>query len=201
MITYTMTNRDKIIFTYVKRNRELVRIESSNEYIDTLSSMYSKLVAIRTDLSYKIKYRDEITLKELRENLDRLLKNRSHNRLFKHMVGYMLKIELGKNKNNPHVHLLIFLNGQKANPLASTWYSEQIGKYWKKIITKGKGCYDNCHKRCYMKNYLGLLDEEKIIALKSSTIPYFSKDFEVLKDEDGKILVTVRKGKIIKNRE
>ena len=52
------------------------------------------------------------------------------------------------------------------------------GKYWCEYITKGKGCYENCNRREYKNNGIGMVDytdEEKINNLKKHAVSYFYK--------------------------
>ncbi|QNM90516.1 hypothetical protein HOO34_01915 [Aliarcobacter cryaerophilus] len=67
-------------------------------------------------------------------------------------------------------------DGNKVQKAA--YKADQIGKYWSEDITKGKGCYENCNRREYKNNGIGMVDytdEEKINNLKKHAVSYFYK--------------------------
>jgi hypothetical protein len=105
-----------------------------------------------------------------------MLDNRRNNKtVFGNNLGYIIKKEVSDN-GNPHLHALFFEDGNKVQKAA--YKADQIGKYWNEDITKGKGCYENCNRREYKNNGIGMVDytdEEKINNLKKYAVSYFYK--------------------------
>lgn len=160
------------------------RIDSTEEYINSLGNKHSKLNIIRVDLGYKKPHSQTITLKEANNDLKHILNNtRSKPSIFEHQEGYIFKKEYTEDKG-VHFHALFIYDGQKVQK--SSFKADQIGKYWEEI-TKGKGSYHNCHRNAYERNGIGILehnDSDKRKILYDTVIPYLCKeeqDIEPLK--------------------
>ena len=139
-------------------NKKTRRRQNSNEaYIDALLANYSKLCAVRLDLSYKKPYSEEITLEEATKDLNRLLNNRrSKPSIFEHNIGYIVKKEYTEDKSI-HLHAFFMFDGQKV--LKDAHKADEIGNYFVNDITKGKGTYYNCNRNDYKNNHaIGILD-------------------------------------------
>ena len=144
-------------------NKKARRRQNSNEaYIDALQANYSKLCAVRLDLSYKKPYSEEITLEEATKDLNRLLNNRrSKPSIFEHNIGYIVKKEYTEDKSI-HLHAFFMFDGQKV--LKDAHKADEIGNYFVNDITKGKGTYYNCNRNNYPEHEIGMLvqrDREK----------------------------------------
>jgi len=157
------------------------RLESTVEYIDALSSNYSKLNVVRIDLGYK---KDEnkkvnVSLDKANSDFNRMMNNRRGKpSIFKDMVGYVCKKEYTKDKG-VHFHTIFLYDGQKVQK--DTFKGMQIGKYWEEEITDNEGSHYNCNKN--KKNYkqlgIGMLeysDTEKRKILDEEVISYLCKD-------------------------
>lgn len=152
------------------------RKESTEKYIDALIENNSKLCAIRVDLKYKQEFAKDVSLDTINKDLKRMLDNRRNNKtVFGNNLGYIIKKEIS-DKGNPHLHALFLEDGNKVQKAA--YKADQIGKYWSEDITKGKGCYENCNRREYKNNGIGMVDytdKEKINNLKKHAVSYFYK--------------------------
>ncbi len=152
------------------------RKESTEKYIDALLENNSKLCCVRVDLKYKQEFAKDVSLDTISKDLKRMLDNRRNNKtVFGNNLGYIIKKEVSDN-GNPHLHALFFEDGNKVQKAA--YKADQIGKYWNEDITKGKGCYENCNRREYKNNGIGMVDytdEEKINNLKKHAVSYFYK--------------------------
>ena len=152
------------------------RKESTEKYIDALLENNSKLCAIRVDLKYKQEFSKDVSLDVINKDLKRMLDNRRNNKtIFGNNLGYIIKKEVSNN-GNLHLHALFFEDGNKVQK--ATYKADQIGKYWREDITKGKGCYENCNRREYKNNGIGMVDytdEKKINNLKKHAVSYFYK--------------------------
>ena len=62
--------------------------------------------------------------------------------LFKHLIGYVWRIEYG-HKSGFHVHVALAFDG--AHVHKHEWLAQEIGMYWVNEITKGRGRFHNCN--------------------------------------------------------
>jgi len=161
----------------MSRKQSNDRLESSIKYVDALSYIYSKLNVIRVDFGYKSEYSAKMTLKQVNEDITRMLNNRrSKPSIFEHNVGYIIKKEFTEDKHI-HIHTLFFFDGQKIQK--DSFKAEQIGAYWQEIITEEKGSFHNCHRNTYEQNGIGMLnyaDHKKRQILNERVISYLCKD-------------------------
>jgi hypothetical protein len=119
----------------VKKNyKECVR------QIDKLFSKYARLVVLRIDFGYK--KGQNVNIEDLVKDIDHIHKNKRHNKLFDHLVGYINKIEFGLDKGM-HAHALLFYDGSKRRPDSDIYFAKEIGEYWVNQITNGRGVYWN----------------------------------------------------------
>ena len=158
-------------------NKKARRRQNSNvAYIDALQANYSKLCAVRLDLSYKKPYSEEITLEEATKDLNRLLNNRrSKPSIFEHNIGYIVKKEYTEDKSI-HLHAFFMFDGQKV--LKDAHKADEIGNYFVNDITKGKGTYYNCNRNNYPEHGIGMLDHRDTEKRKhlDKAMAYLSKD-------------------------
>ena len=142
---------------YQNANRIFSR---SKKYIDNLFDHHSKLLVIRIDLSYQTNKKYLITKNLLTEHRKKLYKAINQHPLFKQCVGYMIKLEYGRNKGF-HYHTLFFFNGQKV--YKDIVIAKMIGEYWANIITKGNGLYFNCNyqKERYRELGIGMINRKE----------------------------------------
>ena len=160
------------------------RKKSSEKYIDAILDNNSKVCGVRVDLKYKQEFSKDMTLEDMSADVKRMLDNRRNNEtVFGTNIGYIMKKEISKNKNG-HIHALFFDDGNKVQKAA--YKADQIGNYWSDNITKGKGCYENCNRRKYQNNGIGMTnytDKEKINNLKEYAAAYLCKTDEQSIDE------------------
>ena len=145
------------------------------------------------DLSYLVQFDEQnnrtrhlVTFEEVKADLYRLLSNKRHNAMFKHLVGYVWKLEYGDMKGH-HYHLLLFFKGSEVN--GDFKKGREIGEYWRDVITKGRGYYFNCNgkKNDYAHLGIGMIhaDKEEDAHLRFNLIhyvlPYLIKSDQYLK--------------------
>lgn len=159
-----------------KKTNSNTRRESTKQYIDELSNIYSKLNVVRVDLSYKKPYSNTMTLEDANRDLSRMFSNmRSKPSVFKDKVGYVCKREYTKDKG-VHFHTIFIYDGQKVQK--STFKAKQIGEYWVQV-TDEHGSYHNCHLNSYERNGIGILhhgDIDKRKILEEDVVSYLCKD-------------------------
>jgi hypothetical protein len=117
------------------------------KYADSLldNSYYqgcARLVVLRIDLFYQKHYADSMSVVEIAKDLDHLFENKRCNSLFDFMKGYIAKLEYGADKG-AHWHVIFFFDGSKKKNSSHIKLTEDIGEYWIKVITKGRGDYWN----------------------------------------------------------
>lgn len=154
-------------------------VKSTSTYIDQLLENHSKIQVIRLDLSYTKEHAREASLEDINQDLKHLLNNRrTKPSIFENMVGYIAKREYTEDKG-PHIHSIFVFDGQKV--CKDAYKGDQIGEYWKKEITDGKGIFHNCNreKEKYAECALGMIDhtdDAKRTVLKEKAIAYLCKD-------------------------
>jgi hypothetical protein len=127
-----------------------------NKYVDALFERYSRLLVLRVDLSYS-KDHSKTTQDQAKRDREHLLKNTRSNKLFNDMVGYIWKLEHGPEKGF-HYHVMFFFDGSKVREDVTR--AILIGRYWKEIITQGRGLYFNCNagKHNYKSCGIGMVN-------------------------------------------
>ncbi|MEN6082864.1 YagK/YfjJ domain-containing protein [Chromobacterium piscinae] len=145
---------------------------------------YKRVLAIRVDLSMREEHQLSCSSMEFNEYKNRLWNNRRHNKIFQHCIGWIWKIEF-TNKCNYHCHCLFLYDADAVR--SDIYYSNKIGRYWVKNITREKGTYYNCnrYKNQYKRLGIGkinLNDAEELGNLNNSVISYLIKEDELIRD-------------------
>ncbi|MCP2069877.1 YagK/YfjJ domain-containing protein [Pseudomonas laurylsulfatiphila] len=130
------------------------------EYVEALFERYSRLLVLRIDLSYS-KENSKTTQAEATQDRERLFENARSNKMFDDMVGYIWKLEHGREKGF-HYHVMLFFDGSKVREDITK--AIQIGRYWTNVVTKGRGLYYNCNaaKRLYKSCGIGMVDHADV---------------------------------------
>ena len=166
-------------------------IFSMRSYVDGLFNLYSKLLVLRVDLSYKRDRASVIDIADLKKDVNRFLGNRrSKTSIFNSMVGYILKYEYGSDKG-PHCHAIFFLDGNLVRH--DEYIADLIGQYWSDVIARGDGLYYNCNRSKHQYSHLGIgmiayWDDAKRHSLLEHVIGYLDKteqSIEMMDDEKG----------------
>jgi len=115
-----------------------------------ISDKYSRILVVRVDLAYPIKYQDQIGIEDFSNDMDVLrTRLRDQDTIFNGLVEYAWALEQGESKGY-HCHLLLAYKGsQRRN---AYWVADQVGKLWSKI-TNSQGCHFNCHTQDYLKQF------------------------------------------------
>lgn len=154
------------------RGRLSVRVRAATAYLNKLFESYARLMVVRVDL-YPKKYDAKMLLQnpdraiqeassdpqKLISDVERLLNNRRHNKLFEHCVGYILKIEYARDRGW-HAHAVFLYDGHQVQN--DSYYSNEIGNYWADVITNGEGAFWACNRAKSLSRYpvvgVGLID-------------------------------------------
>jgi hypothetical protein len=173
-------------------------------YIGELFDTYSKLNVVRLDLSYKMETAENITTKEVKQDLNRLLNNRRHNKtVFGECVGHIVKLENGDETNANHLHAMLFFNGHKKDN--GTYKAFQIGKYWEDTITNGNGTHHSCNADESKYKHFGVgminhFDTDKRNILTTMVTTYFAKEEQKVNDGSEPSQRTLFKGIVTKKK-
>lgn len=97
--------------------------------------------------------------------------------LFKHLVGYLWRIEFGLEAGY-HVHVVLFFDGSRVHKHA--WLASQIGAWWESV-TSGRGSFHNVNKdwsESDPKYGIGMIDYDNALRrknLKERVLKYLCK--------------------------
>ena len=132
------------------RYSESVNTRNLVERMEQVVKRYSRILVVRVDLAYPLRYQDQVGIQEFNEDM-RVLRTRlsDKDRIFSGLIEYAWALEQGKDKGY-HCHLLLVYKGherQKAYGIA-----RRIGDIWGNI-TSGKGSYFNCHDPKYLQQF------------------------------------------------
>lgn len=165
---------------YSRRRKDQQRgvnknLASLRHFLNAMLKSHARLVVVRVDLSYR---GDVIVdFDRAKSDRERLLRNMRHKpSIFGSLLGYVIKLEFGKDKGF-HFHCAFFFDGAKCREDISL--GRMIGEYWCQSITHGQGIYFNCnrYKDQYNRCGMGVVnyhDSDKIMALHKA-LEYFAK--------------------------
>lgn len=137
-------------------------LKGITNYIRHLFNQHARLLVIRLDLSWAKAHSGSITPEIAKQQRQQLMRNMKRNRLFKHVMGTVWKLEYGSERGF-HYHTLFFLDGNKAR--SDINICAQFGEYWTSVITEGKGAYFNCNAQPerYEKSGIGMVKHDDIV--------------------------------------
>jgi hypothetical protein len=138
---------------------------SATKYINALFAIHSRMMAIRVDLSYRKREQQSDTsyLANMHGSIDSFLSHRTklleqlqRHPLFKHLLGYLMKIEHGRVKGL-HLHCLFLFNSSEVREHITI--GTMIGRFWVNDITNGMGLFYNCNMHPkYFYNGVGMVN-------------------------------------------
>ena len=160
--------------------------KSGEEYIGALFEKCARLLVIRVDFGFhsaKPLLSHTTTLNEAQKYFSRFLNNKRGKKLYANVVGYIWRLEYGKEKGY-HYHLIFFFDGSKAHK--DEYLASKIGEDWIRV-TDGKGIYHNCnaHKQKYKRLGIGMIshdDREKRQNL-LNVLAYMHKQEQTLREK------------------
>ena len=122
--------------------KNLERVESRNQrsiatYVNSLFDQHAKLLVIRLDIGYREAHYHRLTVDNTTDDLRQYLG--VIQRRFKHLVGYIWKIEYGADRRF-HFHLTFIFNGAEHQQDVSL--GKALGEQWE-ANTDGQGNYYN----------------------------------------------------------
>lgn len=159
-----------------QRNDAQRNLHSALAYNERLFEGRSGLVVIRLDLGYRREVAQEITPEQLQRDLNRFLGNQRHNRLFTHLLGFIIKVEEGPLRGL-HTHVVLYF--QDSETRNHEKLGSLIGRYWVDQITQGRGTFFNCNREKYRYPGIGVIDHDdqaKRHNLRERVLGYLFKD-------------------------
>lgn len=84
-----------------------------------------------------------VPFKTVQRDRERLFANmKGKPSLFEHLVAYVWRIEFTPGAGY-HLHVALLFTGSKVQN--HEWLAQQIGEYWRDVITEGQGRFHNCN--------------------------------------------------------
>lgn len=144
------------------QRNSMKNLKGVTNYIQHLFNQHARLLVIRLDLAWGKTHSSSITPEIAKQHRQQLLRNMKRNRIFRHVLGTVWKLEYGPDRGF-HYHTLFFLDGNKSR--SGINICEQFGEYWVSAITEGKGTYFNCNARPerYEKPGVGMVKYDDIL--------------------------------------
>ena len=144
-----------------------------------------RLLVVRLDLGMQKATLKKYDLTAFLEHLEGLFWHTERQEVFKHLEGYIRKVEFGAEKGW-HAHLILFFDYDVVQ--SGYTKAERVGQYWQQVVqqrcAKDCGVYFNCHlnQKLYKFNGIGKLDNraedypEKLHNLLEHVVPYLLKN-------------------------
>lgn len=127
--------------------------------IDSLFAAYERLNVVRVDLEYG--RHAPASLQQAKKDLTDLLNKGRSNRIFKNALACIWRLEYTLDTGY-HFHVIFFFDGSKRSH--DGLIAAQIGAYWIRTITKGRGRYQNCNfsKNRYKTICIGTIKRREV---------------------------------------
>ncbi|HCF2282190.1 inovirus Gp2 family protein [Pseudomonas aeruginosa] len=121
--------------------REKLNRQTVSEYVERVMDSRSRTVVVRVDLYYREAARARLTVEDVFEDLDRLIRAREYDPVFQHETGYICAVEQGEDMGY-HIHAAFFFDGREVR--SDYAKAEAIGELWERI-TDGWGYFHICN--------------------------------------------------------
>lgn len=185
-----------------RRMKHFIRTMTDIDYL--FEHVRSRMMVMRLDLHYRREFIGMVEPEEADNNFKRFLSNmKGKPSLFDDMLYYVWKAEQSRS-GAYHYHFLFFFTNDRL--LKDDYRAKQIGEYWSKEITQGRGTYFNANlseeKEKHKKLAIGRIewtDHQKRDNLKN-IIAYFCKDDQGLRTKVSKKTRSYGSSTIIRNK-
>lgn len=146
--------------------------ENYCRYLDAVAAPAVPLLSVHISLGYKNACWDRVWVAEAIDDLNRLVKNKRSNSLFRLMKGYIAKLvhtrEIGL-----YWQVIFFFDDSEEHRYSHIHLLERIGNYWIESITQGRGDYQPVTHKPYQKGRLKLPGPEAVAPCTPETRDYF----------------------------
>lgn len=170
--------------------------------------VYSKVLVVRLDLSYKKDLSMQLDNQncseaDVKKHMAILLRDMKTKLFKKNFITYVWKLEYGPMKGY-HYHAFFFFDGSKV--MKDIGLAEKIGQHWATVATEGSGGYFNCNriKNRYPHPAIGMVDHWdsiKIDNLLTKAMEYILKVDHYVRPISGDRLRSFGKGATPKKSE
>lgn len=113
--------------------REKLNRQTVTEYVERVMDSRSRTVVVRVDLYYREAARSRLTVEEVFEDLDKLVRAREYDPVFPARDGLHLRCGTGEDMGY-HIHAAFFFDGREVR--SDYAKAEAIGELWERT-TKG----------------------------------------------------------------
>lgn len=153
-----------------------------NEYVSWMLNRYSRTVVVRVNLYYRAIAAPRLRVESVFDDLDRLIRARERNPIFKYETGYICCVEQGEGKGF-HLHAAFFFNG--AGVRCDCNKAREIGELWVQV-TGGLGYFNSSNeKKASFQDKLGIGTIKRAESLACSNsieaMHYLTKDTQPLR--------------------
>ena len=156
--------------------------KSATHYLEAMFAVHSRFLVVRVDLAYRKYinaqqnyYHPAVSIEQFLMHRQKLLESLQRNTIFENLLGYMVKLEHGR-ENGFHCHCLFMFDGSDVRK--DITIGNSIGDFWMRDITQGSGLYHNCNLHPnYFYNGVGMVnhyDAEKRFGL-DIAVKYMTK--------------------------
>lgn len=118
-----------------RRYQAKQQAEDIRSFAHRVTDRFSKTLVLRINLYYREVARQRLTIEQVFADMERLASARRSNPLFRHLVGFIIKVEQGQDQGF-HLHAAYFFNGSEVFRQFSI--AERIGELWVEI-TQDRG--------------------------------------------------------------
>lgn len=182
------SSRKISLLRYKQEKAYRSRLKSAYKYIDSLHSLYSRILCVRVDFSYrKGKFIESENfgerMREVKNDWKVMHSKLRVSELGEDMIGYLIKLEYGLLKGF-HYHALIIYNGSKRQQ--DVVLGKMLGECWVNDVVSGNdGRYYNCNRYKNRYKSLGIgsinyYETDKRKNLKNMVLKYMLKPDDVL---------------------
>ncbi|GGC79526.1 inovirus-type Gp2 protein [Vreelandella lutescens] len=187
-LNYEFSSRKISLLRYKQEKAYRNRLKSAYGYVDSLHNLYSRILCVRVDFSYrKGKFIESDNfgkqMREVKNDWKVMHSKLRASELGEDMIGYLIKLEYGLLKGF-HYHALIIYNGSKRQQ--DVVLGKMLGECWVNNVVSGNdGRYYNCNRYKNRYKSLGIgsinyYEMDKRKALKSMVLNYMLKPDDVL---------------------
>ena len=152
-----MDQNQTFISEYAYNQRNLREV---HQLLDDLFINYSKVLVVRLDLCFNDAYAHQLQQSHIKDYIAKLRNYSRSNKIFNHMLTYLMKLEYGQQKGW-HLHAMFFFDGNKV--INASHKAIRIGDYWvNTIVGQQLAYYFNCHARQYEQTGIGMVEYHEI---------------------------------------
>jgi hypothetical protein len=133
--------------------------------INRLFDSHHGLMVMRLSLGYRPSTARTLSVNQVKADIDSLLTKVRHEKfapLFANLCGLMLRVTFKPQTGYTVNALFLFDDSQMWNDFE---HAEQLGSFWKKVVTTGRGTFTNCHdaQQKYGRVATGLITSDDVV--------------------------------------